>query len=565
MQLPHTASRACVGARCYPNRLPIDGDMQRNRAMPSRRYPVPLAAKWKTNVWLVAAGVGLLAFGLLAAFGLRRLPPQDARTYESALAPDDRAWLDRQLAPQLEAHPEQSGFRLVADGVEAFALRALTAQRAERSLDVQTYIWHADTTGVLLIRELLNAADRGVRVRVLLDDLDARSKNFELVAIDAHPNIEVRIFNPFVTREGVAGKIIEGLTSFSRINRRMHNKAWIADNRLAIVGGRNLGDEYFTASDRVNFVDLDFAMIGPVVGETSEAFDRYWNSAAVWPMAALNPTKVAPARAAELRAAAEQRFLRASQSSYVAALASSRPLQVIAMHPDGVRWSSRWQVLADDPMKARLDNHPLASSAVLRGLTAWLRRAQREITLVSAYFVPGELGTELLTRRSRAGNQLSILTNSLAATDVVAVHGGYAKYRRRLIANGAALWELKPDPMQTAAGWQVLGSSEASLHTKAVVIDREHLFVGSFNLDPRSVSLNCEHGVMVGDSALAEQAGVLFERLRAGEHAWRVGLDAEGQLRWSDGHRTESREPGASLSRRVFSHVFGLLPIESQL
>ncbi len=526
---------------------------------------MPLVSKRKAKVWLVVAAVALLAFGLFALFGSTRLPPREPRAYEAALPPGDRAWLDRQLAPQLGAHPGQSGFRLVADGVEAFALRALTARRAERSLDVQTYIWHADTTGVLLIRELLSAADRGVRVRVLLDDLDARSKNFELVAIDGHPNIEVRIFNPFATREGLAGKIIEGLTSFSRVNGRMHNKAWIADNRLAIVGGRNLGDEYFTASERVNFIDLDFAMIGPAASETSDVFDLYWNSAAVWPMATLNPTTVAPARAAKLRATAEQRFTRASQSAYVAALGSDGSLQAIAVDPEAIHWSSRWQVLADDPMKVQLGGEPLARSAVLRGLTALLERAQREITLVSAYFVPGERGTARLSTLAQAGKQLSILTNSLAATDVVAVHGGYARYRDTLITSGAALWELKPEPLQNARGWRALGSSGASLHTKAVIVDREHLFVGSFNLDPRSISVNCEHGVLVEDSALAEQAAALVARLRAGEHSWRVSHDSRGELQWSDGHRTHSREPGASLLRRVFARVIGLLPIESQL
>jgi putative cardiolipin synthase len=516
-------------------------------------------------IFLVLLGGVLFAIGVVAAFGLARLPPRDPGPYSAAVPVADDAPLDHMLAATLAEHPDESGFRLVADGVEAFALRALSARSAQRSLDVQYYIWHADVTGVLLIHELLNAADRGVRVRVLLDDLDAHAKNFELVAIDAHPNIEVRIFNPFATREGVAGKLIEGVSRFSRLERRMHNKAWIADNRVAIAGGRNIGDEYFTASEHVNFIDLDFELIGPAVNEMSAAFDRYWNSAAVWSMAALNPAKVDRARLDALRESATQRYRSASQSNYVRALRDSRLFEQAAPAPDVVlHWSRDVQVLSDDPLKAQLAGDALARSTVANALSIALNASQRTVTLVSAYFVPGERGTQTLTRLARSGRSLTILTNSLAATDVVAVHGGYAPYRSSLIDAGVAVWELKPDSSPGQRKPSAFGSSVASLHTKAAIIDQQ-LFVGSFNLDPRSVSLNCEQGVLVRDAALAAQAAALFARVAAPEHAWRVSRDGAGQLQWTDGHKTLNSEPGASLARRAFARVTQWLPLESQL
>jgi cardiolipin synthase C len=518
---------------------------------------------------LIALGAGIV---LIAMFGKVRLPPQPVRGPEPALPPGEGAWLDQRILPQLAAHPGESGFRLVIDGVEAFALRALSARTAERSLDLQYYIWRADVTGLLLIRELLHAADRGVRVRMLLDDLDAHAKNFALAALDAHPNIEVRIFNPFATREGVAGKIVEAFTRFSRVNRRMHNKTWIADNRLAIAGGRNVGDEYFAASEAINFVDLDYAMVGPVVERLSAEFDRYWSSGAVWSMSALNPKRSDPQRYAALRERSQQRFEQAERSAYVQALSSDDVLQRLAAEAIAMHWSDDWQVLVDDPLRClaeaeKADQADPPSSSVLQALNENVARARTMVTLVSAYFVPGERGCTTLAQVAERGVTLSILTNSLAATDVAAVHGGYAKYRPRLIRSGAKLWELKPEPtpVQRRRGPKLFGSSGASLHTKAAIFDREGLFVGSYNIDPRSANLNCEQGVLVHDVPLASQAADLFQQLAAGPAAWRVTEDPQGALQWDDGKQTVRSEPSASLARRIFARIVSWLPVESQL
>ena len=239
--------------------------------------------------------------------GCAQLPPLPDAPDVVAFAPAEGGVLAERIGPVESAHPGQSGFRLLSDGSEAFVVRMQSARVATRSLDVQTYIWHADTTGVYLGQVLLESADRGVRVRLLVDDLDARAKNDGFAALAAHPNIEVRMFNPWVTRKGTLAQAGEGALSFKRINRRMHNKSWIADNRIAVVGGRNVGDEYFGAGEDMNFVDLDFAMLGPIVRDVSATFDRYWNSASAYPMETLDPEGVTDAALARLRKGLEKR------------------------------------------------------------------------------------------------------------------------------------------------------------------------------------------------------------------------------------------------------------------
>src|SRR5262245_27093670 len=240
-----------------------------------------------------------------------------------AIPPGTEGQLDVPILEAETQHPGQSAFRLVIEGPEAFVTRVHSARLAARSLDVQTYIWHADLSGMYLARELIAAADRGVRVRLLLDDMDARAKNAGLAALAAHPNIEVRLFNPFASRGGVLHTAAEAVRSFDRVNRRMHNKSWIADNRVALVGGRNLGDEYFGASDEVNFVDLDFAMIGPVVRDISASFDRYWNSPSAYPIEVLDAEAVNAAALEKLRASLAARAHDAEASRYASALAST--------------------------------------------------------------------------------------------------------------------------------------------------------------------------------------------------------------------------------------------------
>ncbi|HSD17941.1 MAG TPA: phospholipase D family protein [Thermomonas sp.] len=505
-----------------------------------------------------------LLLGVMLVAGCASLPPRVGTAEQAALPAGDSSPLDSVLAPLEARNPGETGFHLVTDGVEAFALRGLGARKAARSIDVQYYIWHDDLSGRLLARELLAAADRGVRVRILLDDLDARANNFALAGLDAHPLIEVRLFNPFSSRKGGVVKGIEFIGNFSRMNHRMHNKNWIVDNRLAISGGRNIGDEYFAASDGVNFLDTDFAMVGPGVREVSASFDAYWNSTVVWPVAALSPELANDASLATLRARHDGLAVQAAESQWVQSLAGSDVAARIQAGEIPMRWTSRWQVLADDPLKAQGDDNPIERSAVLRGLLAAMDGSQTSIRLISPYFVPGQKGTQLLATLDRDGRRVSVLTNSLAANDVAAVHGGYSRHRKELLRNGVELWELKPQGGQAASD-SLFGSSGASLHTKAAIFDEDTVLVGSFNLDPRSVSLNCEQGVFASDPVLAAELGEHYNHMTSPERAWRVELDAAGKLRWSDGERTLDEEPEASLKRRTTAWLMRWLPVQSQL
>lgn len=505
-----------------------------------------------------------LVFAGTPATAHASLPERPILLTETAMAPGAGTRLDTLMQPELDAHPGESGFRLVSNGVEAFALRAMAARAAGRSLDIQYYIWHNDTTGRLLLRELVMAADRGVRVRLLLDDMDARANNFALAGLDAHPNIDVRLFNPFISRSGPFGKVWESLTGFKRINHRMHNKSWIADNRIALAGGRNIGDEYFAASDAVNFFDLDFALVGPAVETLSASFDTYWNSAAVYPMAVLSPELVNAGSLAQLIAGSDSVLKTDLESPYIQALKTSEPVKMLLNGGLPFQWTARWQVLSDDPLKALSSTDGMGKSQVLQGFSAAMKRAEQDITLISPYFVPGKQGTAGLVNAERQGLSVSILTNSLAANDVALVHGGYSKYRKQLVNGGVQVFELKPSAgASSQSSW--FGSSGASLHTKAAVIDDRTTFVGSFNLDPRSVSLNCEQGILAEHPELAAQLRAMYGSVTTGRFAWEIGVDAGNGLTWTDDAGISGKEPDAGLSRKIQAYLMRILPFESQL
>lgn len=523
---------------------------------PPRRRRIRAARRTVFRVLAVAAAC--------AAAACAAPPPRPDLAHDPALPAETRSRLDTALAAVEAAHPGQSGFRLVREGPEAFAIRARTAQLAERSLDVQTYIWHADLTGSFLAAEMLNAADRGVRVRLLVDDWDARARNAGFAALDAHPNIAVRVFNPFRSRGGGLALLLEAAGSFGRINRRMHNKTWIADNRVAIAGGRNLGDEYFGASDGVNFIDLDFAMVGPVVRDASAAFDSYWNSPSAYPMAELAPQQVAPSALAELRGRLTPLATAALTSRFASELGRDEAVQRLVGGDWPLEWSAEYRFVADDPGKVAGTKSGLGGSRVLEVLYPMVRDARRNTHVVSPYFVPGEGGTGAFVALAATGCDVRILTNSLAANDVAAVYGGYSVWRKPLLAGGVRLFELKPEPGRAATS-SLFGSSGASLHTKALTVDGERLFVGSFNLDPRSTSLNTEQGIFVHSPVLARQLDAVFARQTAAEHAWEVRLDAGGDLTWDDGGVPLTRTPEASLGRKFQAWLARILPVSSQL
>lgn len=490
------------------------------------------------------------------------LPQRPELPLQMAIPAGSHTKLDLLIAPAEARHPGAAGFRLVSTGPEAFAIRVRTAALAERSLDVQTYIWNSDLTGQYLAHVLLTAADRGVKVRLLVDDMNARSRNLSFTALGVHPNIEVRVFNPLASRSGALPLMGDFLSSGKRLNHRMHNKIWIADNRIAIGGGRNLGDEYFGASENVNFVDLDFAMVGPVVREASASFDKYWNSRAAYPIALLNPGALTPVELERVRKGADQAAAQGKVSSYAELLKRDDAVERLVDGDWALDWSSDFLFVSDDPLKA-LKRPGLDKSNVLSVLLPVLKSAQKSQMLISPYFVPGVTGTDAFVTKVKDGQQVRILTNSLAANDVTLVHGGYSRYRKALLSGGVELWELKPLPGSKAKK-SLFGSSSASLHTKALVVDSLQLFVGSYNLDPRSTSLNCEQGVLVTSAVLASQFEQIFAQQSDSARAWRVSL-VDGDLSWTDGTKTYDSDPLATTAQRFQAWLARVLPFESQL
>ena len=513
--------------------------------------------------WLRRLGIAVVLMAVASATALYSY----GRFAEAARGPASHALptaadataLDRAVAPLLRAHPGRSGMALLADNLDAFTVRAASARAAGRSLDLQYYIWNHDFTGNLLCYEVLRAADRGVRVRLLLDDMTAHGKDSHLAALDAHPNIEVRLFNPSRSRAGVLGRASEMLLRPVAMNRRMHNKAWIADGRVAVVGGRNVGDEYFDAAAQTNFLDLDAVLVGPVVGQTSVIFDDFWNSASVIPLAALSGAE--EGALVRLRAHGDAGYRSTRAADYVARLRRSPGLPAL-VGGNALHWLDEVGVYSDPAAKGQGEGK---AQWLVHRLGRAMGLAKRELRVISQYFVPGEEGTRWLVGKRAQGVDVSVLTNSLAANDVMAVHGGYAPYRVPLLEGGVTLYELMPHGRQDSS---LFGSSGASLHTKAFAVDAERGFIGSFNLDPRSVNLNTEMGILFRDRAATAALLRSYEAKIAPDKSYRVRL-LDGELRWDDASvappRTWDREPEASAWRRWTARAVGWLPIESQL
>ena len=467
--------------------------------------------------------------------------------------------LDRSVAPVLLAHPGRNGIALVHDNLDAYALRALSARNAGRSLDLQYYIWHDDFTGRLLEYELLRAADRGVRVRLLLDDMNAHDSNSVLAALDAHPGIEVRMFNPVRNRSNGLARAVEMLLRPFTVNRRMHNKAWIADGRIAIVGGRNIGDEYFSAAADNNFIDLDALVVGPAVAQTEAIFDDFWNGSGAIPLVALK--RAQPGALQDLRERAAKAEVQVRNHAYMRRIRESATIGEFVSGA-ALRWPDRLQVLSDPADKVEGGDK---ARWLVRPLAAAMLDARKSLHVVSPYFVPGDRGVQALRGLRANGVDVEILTNSLAATDVMAVHSGYAPYRKPLLESGVKLYELRAQGNRDAS---LFGSSGASLHTKAFAVDGETGFVGSFNVDPRSISLNTEMGVLFHDAETTAALERLFRAKMGSGHSYRVLL-RDGSLRWQDASATPPKEwehePDTSWWQRAAVRVLEWLPIESQL
>lgn len=497
-------------------------------------------------VWLAIVLIALAVAGVVSLWTAGRYARRRRGKPATALpVAEDVTVLDRLLAPLVRAHPGRSGLRLVPDSAEALSLRLAMAGAAERSLDLMYYIWEDDLSGRMLAGAALAAADRGVRVRMLIDDVNLIRRDPAYRALDRHPRIEVRLFNPIRNRDRGIRRGLELLFNLMPYNRRMHNKLFIADGRLAVTGGRNIGDAYFgiERGRGIHFDDLDVLAAGPVLRSMSDLFDRFWNSGSALPLRGLGFGK-----------SSRLRRFRQRLARYLGEPANRARLESLAMPEPGpevlgldrLRWTPSLAFLGDPPEKSlgtRRDGW--LPSALL----PILRSARHELRIMTPYLVPGIEGMAELVALARSGVDIEIITNGLGRSDSMLVYGAYRWYRPRLLAAGIRLVESahpeQPDTM---------------MHGKAFLVDGQRAFVGSFNFDLRSAFLNTEVGVTFEDAELIAGLTGILDAASAPRRGWRVSREGR-LLRWTRGDETTRMEPGTNAWKRVLTFLIGHLPI----
>lgn len=510
----------------------------------------------RTRLILLAAVATLLT-------GCTTLPPPRDRIESTARTETADTRLGRAVVPIVSANPGQTGIHPFAEPRDAFAARVLLAGAAEKSIDAQYFIWNGDEVGYLLFEALWQAAERGVHVRLLLDDANTSGLDPTLAALDAHPNIEVRLYNPFTER---GSRALGYLTDFERLNKRMHNKSFTVDNQLSVVGGRNIANEYFGVGSGIGFADLDVLAVGPAVRDVSNEFDLYWNSASAYPAAGFvglpkpDATSSLQERFAATRAdPVSVDYLKDVREAPLIAELLERRLPI--------DWTTA-RVVYDEPAKT-LDTTARTDVLLFPQLLKRMGRPEKTFDIVTPYFVPGDAGTAMLTDLARRGVRVRILTNSLAASDESVVHSGYITRRRDLLHAGVALWELKPTAnMASPEVKDRFGSGKvAGLHAKTFAVDGARIFVGSFNFDPRSARLNTEMGLVIDSPALAGQLGAIFDTA-VPEVAYEVRLAPDGDsLLWIERNaageeKRHDHDPETDGWTRFKVEILSILPIE---
>ena len=520
----------------------------RAQTVPNDRHP-----RWLALAWLV------LALVLAGCAGPPRKVERPPPSYAAAPRADGTfAALEQRIGAAHGA--DASGFRLLDRNSEALKWRLVLIDHASHSLDIQYYVWFGDAAGQLLLARVIAAADRGVKVRILFDDLNTmlirmtspELRDAMLARIDRHPNVEVRVFNAWRARDWF-GRAAEGAADFERLNRRMHNKQMIVDNRVAIIGGRNVGNEYMGLNDEFNFHDLDVLGVGPVARQASAVFDRYWNSDWVGriPSSGEAETGVLTPAMIELPPAAAahpaMQVLVAGARSWageLAALPESLMVGTSVVH-------------TDSPSRAAATRNHMPEA-----FRALMRSARREVLITNAYIIPDEQFISDLRELAGRGVKVRILTNSLASHDVPAVNAHYEGWRDGILRSGATLHEFRQDPAikEEFVDTAPVRSGFAGLHTKAMVIDRQRSFVGSMNLDPRSEVFNSEMGVIIDSAPLAEALARRMERDMDGANSWQVTLAADGTLRWKSDAGERATQPARSFWQRLEDVFFKLFP-----
>ena len=474
--------------------------------------------------------------------------------------------LGRELAPYLAERPGQSAFALLQHGPAALLARAVLTDLATSTIDVQYYIYEDDLTGMLLAQRLLDAADRGVHVRMLLDDNNLRGSDFALKLLSSHPQVEIRVFNPYRVRARWM-RPLELAVRFRRLHRRMHNKIFVVDGVTGIFGGRNIGDTYFDAGDTSNFSDFDVFVAGQLIGEACASFQAYWDHPLAVPAESLSTAEVSDAALAAGRRDLARRLEAAGTIEERYDRARAGLTEVIEDPDERLTWA-RAEFVADSPDK--LDPDRPSSSPLLERLFSLWDEAEHEVLIESAYFVPRRQGARFIMDQARQGVRTRLLTNSLAANDVTPVHVGYAKYRRRLLKARVELHEFQRRALTGSEDLRITGRRrrDASLHAKVAVFDRKVTWVGSFNLDPRSAELNTELAIVIHSEALSRQAAGLIERDLGPDRSWRLRLEPRGtgglEMVWygrRDGRTVRERsEPDATFWQRAVVNTVKWIP-----
>jgi putative cardiolipin synthase len=476
----------------------------------------------------------LAVVAAMALAGCGTLPQLPERPYTAALKPADDSELVR-IARVSSPGPALTGFRLMPLGSYALDTRVELARRAKHSLDVQYYQLQNDNTGRLLLRNLRDAALRGVRVRLLVDDLYTFGGDEMLVSFAAVPNVEVRLFNPFCCgRTGLASKYVASLADFKRLNHRMHNKLFIADGAAVVAGGRNIADEYFMRSATDNFVDMDALIVGAVVPQLADIFDKYWNSPHVYPVQAIIRSDLDDA-------ARRKRFDEIVDEGEQMMSVTLPPVDVLGYGPiredlDAGRLGLVWgkaTAFADSPDKVKAATDEEARSmSVSMSVMDLVWKSREDVVISSPYFIPGETGVKEFGNLTRRKVNVTILTNSLASNDEPVVHTGYARYREDLVRAGVDLYELSPSRIHRAQRLMFPGTSLGRLHAKTAVIDRRIVFLGSMNLDPRSLNQNTELGIIAESPQLAKEV-IRVIHISKLQSAYRLRFAEDGKtLQW---------------------------------
>ena len=547
--------------------------------MPARRFPGRFGCAARAGGARLAA---LLGYGLLAlASGCATLPPGSdyPKSTTSALTQPERTRFGRQLAAASAAHPGTSGFRLLPVGIDSFLLRMEMAEAAEKTLDVQYFVIQSDETGKLLIEALLKAADRGVRVRVLIDDSGAFGRDAQIRTLAGYPNIELRLFNPFAYRGDVwLGHVVEFMGDSIRLNYRMHNKLLVADNAIGIVGGRNVGDEYFQGGRDVEFGDYDIVAAGPVVDQISTSFDAFWNSPMAIPIEALTNGKPSLQELKDYRAvlSAHHAQVIADNAVYVPSWTAGEPLAALLGGKSSLVWAKA-EVIFDSPEKAKVQDGEQGGRLLRRRLGEVAKQVQSELIIVSPYVVPGPAGMKFFESLRARNVSVRILTNSLASTDMPIVHSGYQAYRAPLLEMGVELYEVRPvlgKPVIRGSQLKSPSSGMYALHAKVFVFDRQRVFVGSMNLDQRSLHLNTEIGLIIDSPELARQIALRFGDIAEPANSYVLALGESGgfgrrQLVWrtlDNGAPVEFHdEPDVTTWQRVKAGMLSWLPLDELL